>query len=96
MGEGDAVTAECLIKAQPPATRLAWTLDGKLMEGKSSTMMVRSSLCNVHQYIPFPLQVLPSVGSNLDGASLACEATNSLGDGNASLTLNVLCKYFPQ
>ena len=42
MGEGDAVTAECLVGAQPSATSVQWTLDGKLLEGKSSTMMVRS------------------------------------------------------
>ena len=41
VGEGDAVTAECLVEAQPPPTMVAWTLDGKLMEGKSSTVMVR-------------------------------------------------------
>ena len=42
VGEGDAVTAECLVEAQPPVNMIAWTLDRKLMEGKSSTMMVSS------------------------------------------------------
>ena len=39
------------------------------------------------------VQVLPSVGRKLDGTSLACKATSPLGDGTASLTLDVHCMY---
>ena len=38
--EGDAVTAECLVKAQPSASKITWMVDGKPLEGKSSAMMV--------------------------------------------------------
>ena len=38
--EGDAVTAECLVKAQPSASKITWMVEGKPLEGKSSAMMV--------------------------------------------------------